>query len=147
VMRRAPRGRAEHLFEPRRVARAAALGLAALAGPLAVVAIAQLGGAAAGTLRALGFAALIAADLALVFAARGQWHLRDPNRGVRWMVPAVAGVVALTLAVPAARALFGFDLAMPSALLGAVLVGALPVVALGLALRRAPRPARPLQRG
>jgi len=130
VMRRSPRGRREHLFYVRRVAYAATLGLAALAGPLAVVAFTQLGGSAAGVVRALGFVALIAADLALVLAVRGRLHLRERNRGVRWMVPAVAGVMALTLAIPFLRHLFGFDSADWTSLAAAVLAGATPVLLL-----------------
>jgi Ca2+-transporting ATPase len=138
VMQRSPRGRGEHLFEARRVGYAAVLGLAALAGPLAIVAIAQLGGSAPGVVRALGFATLIAADVALVLAVRGRFHLRETNRGVRWMVPAVAGVVATIFAVPFLRRLFGFDAVEWQSLAGAVLVGALPVLGLGwLAASRA----------
>jgi Ca2+-transporting ATPase len=128
VMRRAPRGRREHLFELRRVTKAIGLGVAAFIGPFAVVASAQLGGTAPGTVRALGFAALIAAEVALVFAVRGRLRLIERNYGVRWMVPAVAALVGAMLLIPVLRVLFGFD-AVPWWWLGAAaVIGAGPVL-------------------
>jgi hypothetical protein len=95
------------------------------------VAVAHLGGAEAGIVRALGFVALIAADLALVLAVRGPIHVHEGNRGVRWMVPVVAGVIALTLLIPFLRELFGFAAVGWASLAAATLAGAVPVLVLG----------------
>ncbi len=128
VMRRVPRGRREHLFERRRVVKAIGLGVAALIGPFAVVASTQLSGTAPGIVRALGFAALIAAEVALVFAVRGRLELVERNYGVRWMVPTVAALVGAMLLIPPLRVLFGFD-AVPWWWLGtAAVVGGGPVL-------------------
>jgi P-type Ca2+ transporter type 2C len=127
VMLRRPRGRSEHLFEMRRVAFALVLGLAALVGPLAVVACAHLGGSSEELVRTLGFVALIAADLSLVVAWRGTHH-----QAARWMMLAVTVVVTATIAIPVLRTLFGFAAVDIRWLVLGVLAGATPV--LGLAL-------------
>ena len=129
VMQRAPRGWQEHLFGSRRVVFAALLGVAAFAGPLAVVAVAQLTGSAPAVVRTVGFLALIAADLTLVFAILGRRRGRAPNAGVRWMVPAVASVLAVIVAVPVMRDLFGFAAVGIAGLAAAVVAGVVPVLA------------------
>ncbi|MEP6860365.1 MAG: cation-translocating P-type ATPase [Deltaproteobacteria bacterium] len=136
VMQRRPRGRQEHLFEATRVAFAIALGASALAGPLAVIAYAHLIGADDAAMRTLGFFALIAADLALVVASRGRPHRRaraERNSAVRWMMLAVAAVVAATISIPWLRSLFGFAAVDVRWLALAVFVGVVPVLALALA--------------
>jgi soluble P-type ATPase len=132
VMQRPPRGRSEHLFEPRRVAFALVLGIAALAGPLAVIAYLQLAGASAGLVRTLGFVALIAANLSLVVAVHGRPHRRtrtERNRAIRWMTLAVATILALAIFLPPARSLFSFAVVDAGELAGAILAGVLPVLA------------------
>lgn len=110
VMHRPPRGRADHLFEPRRIGTAIVLGLAALAGPLAVMATAEHVGCAPAMVRTLGFVALIAADLSLVFAVRGRGRRADAERNpsLRWMVGIVGLLTAATVLVPPLAGLFGF---------------------------------------
>jgi hypothetical protein len=124
------RGRGEHLFEARRIVYALVLGLAALVGPLSVVAFAHLSGSSDGSVRALGFVALIAADIALVFASRGRLRRRtstDRNPATRWMLLAVAAVVVTIVAVPWFRGLFQLTATDARWLAAAALVGAAPV--------------------
>jgi Ca2+-transporting ATPase len=132
VMTRPPRRRAEHLFERRRVAFALLLGVAALVGPLAIVAATHLTGGADSLVRTLGFASLIAADLALVAASRGKATRSERNPATRWMVAIVGVVVATTLVVPWLRGLFAFAQTDVRWLALAVLAGAVPVLAVGL---------------
>ncbi|HSN27477.1 MAG TPA: cation-translocating P-type ATPase [Kofleriaceae bacterium] len=130
VMQRPPRGRAERLFAMRQVAISAVRGLVAFAGPCTLVAIAQLRGAAPETVRALGFAALIAADVALVVAAGAR------NGAVLWITLAILAVMAAIFAVPALRALFGFGmLKLPQ--VGLAALAAVPVLATTNWVRRA----------
>jgi Ca2+-transporting ATPase len=134
VMKRPPRGRGEHLFEARRVAFAVVLGLTALAGPFAVVAAAELAGTADSFVRTLGFVALIAADLALVVATRGVWLGRaEHNPALRWLVLAVALVIAMVFAVPWLRGLFELTTVAPRWFAIALVAGALPVLVLAVA--------------
>jgi Ca2+-transporting ATPase len=133
VMNRPPRGRAEHLFETRRILRAVLLGVGALAGPLAVLAIAHGEGATGATVRTLAFAALIAANLALVVASRGRPHRRraaERNPAMPWMVVVVGVLAAAVLVVPGPRELFSFSTVELHWLAAAVLAGALPVLGL-----------------
>ena len=143
VMKRPPRGRRERLFETRRLAYSVALGLAALAGPLAVAAFAYGRGWNDSVVRAVGFVALIAADLALaVVIARGglrQRSRRDRNPATRWMLLAVTLVLVTILGVPWLRDLFQLATGDVRWLVLAALVGAAPVLALGFP-RRVARP-------
>ena len=135
VMSRPPRGHAEHLFEARRVLRALLLGIGAFVGPFVVLAVAHGAGAPGGAVSSLAFAALIAANLALVAASRARpwWRRRAVrNPAARWMVAIVGALVATTFAVPWLRDLFRFATVEPRWLAGAVLAGALPVLALAV---------------
>jgi Cation transporting ATPase, C-terminus len=81
--------------------------------------------------RTVGFVALIAADLALVFATRGRQHRRPPaerNPAVRWMVLGVFAVLALILVLPWLRNLFAFAAVAPALIVLAAAAGALPVL-------------------
>jgi Ca2+-transporting ATPase len=141
VMDRPPRGRAEHLFEARRILRAVLLGLGAFAGPFAVLATAHGADAPAGAARTLAFAALIAANLALVVASRDRPRHRpagERNPAIRWMVAAVGVLAAATFAVPWLRELFAFAVVDPRWLAAAVLAGALPVLGLAFVGRERP---------
>jgi len=134
VMTRPPRGRHEHLFEARRIMYALVLGLAALLGPLGVVAFAQLSGSSDGATRTLGFVALIAADLALVFASRGlagRSAASGRNPATAWMVVAVVCVLVVILGVPWVRALFQLALVDARWMAATAVVGAGPVLAVG----------------
>ncbi|MGE0395309.1 MAG: cation-translocating P-type ATPase [Kofleriaceae bacterium] len=137
VMSRPPRGRREHLFEVRRLVWAMVLGLAALAGPLGVLAWSTHAGDAAEVTRMLGFAALIAADVALVMAARGRSSRGNP--ATTWMLVILAALWLVTIAVPPVRALFGFGLATLPVVGAALVAGALPVMLVAVASRRGHR--------
>jgi Ca2+-transporting ATPase len=127
VMTRPPRRRDDHLFALRRVWRAVLVGVAALAGPLAIAAVTRGAGAPDAVVRAAAFVALIAADLALVAAIRGRSGARNP--ATRWMVAIVGALVLATIAVPPVRDLFRFAALEPGWLVIAVAAGALPVLA------------------
>jgi len=137
VMQRPPRGRSEHLFQARRVAYALLLGLAALVGPLALIAAAQGAQWTDGATRAVGFLALVAADLALVFATRADLHA-GRNPAIRWMVVAIVGLVAMIVAIPWLRELFQLASIEPIWIVVAAAVGIVPVLGVSAArsLRR-----------
>jgi Ca2+-transporting ATPase len=146
AMRRRPRGRGEHLFEARRIAFALVLGAAAFVGPLATVAYLHLAGASEDAVRALGFVALIAGNVALVIATRGALRRSGAhNPAFPWMVIAVAVTLAVILAVPWMRGLFQMSLPQPHLLVTAVLAGAGPVLAIA-ALVRTRKPLASAQR-
>lgn len=135
IMQRRPRGRSEHLFAARRVVFAVGLGTAALIGPVAAILYGSAAGLSDAAIRTLAFMALIAADLALVIAARGgsrRQRCTERNAGLRWMVVAVCTTVAAIIGVPWLRSLFGFAPIHGVWLVMAVLAGALPVVAVSL---------------
>jgi Ca2+-transporting ATPase len=127
VMRRRPRGRGEHLFKASRVAFAVAIGVAGLAGPIAVLAWARVANSADAVMRTLGFVSLIGAVLALVVASRGGFPRRgssERNSPALWMMAAVVAVVATTVVVQPLRSLFGFAAVGVLWLVGAGFVGA-----------------------
>lgn len=101
------------------------LGIVALLGP----------GFGDDEVRTLAFVTLIAADVALVFAARGHRYLRGRNPATHWMLAAVAGVLLLTLAIPWLRTLFQFARVGWPSIGIAVLVGAAPVLAFAYIIR------------
>ena len=114
VMQRPPRTMSSKLFGKRRLAMSGLQGLGLLTTTLAVYVFALF--AAEGELdaRAMGFAALILGNLALIFSIRvsnrGIWStLKSPNRSA-WFITAGA-IVALagTLAIPVVRNLFQFS--------------------------------------
>jgi Ca2+-transporting ATPase len=133
TMRRAPRGRGEHLFALNQVAFSIVLGIAAFTGPFAVIAFAHHAALAEGAMRALGFTSLVAADLALVIASRGRpVHGHQRNPATLWMIPAVACIVVLGLAIPGLRTLLAFQLPSSWQLVAAAGAGVLPVLVVGL---------------
>ncbi len=143
IMDRRPRGRAERLFEARRVAFAVVLGVGALVGPLIVVAVAHATGRLDAVVRTLGFTALIAADLALVFATRGASMRRarsERNPATLWMLVAVGALWLIAVAVPPLRALFSFEVIGLPMIGAAILAGAVPVLVLA-AIAGSRRPA------
>ncbi len=143
VMNRRPRGRADRLFEARRVAFALVLGVGALVGPLVVVAVSHATEHLDAVVRTLGFTALIAADLALVFATRGASMRRtrsEQNPATPWMLVAVGALWLLAVAIEPLRALFSFGAANVLAVAAAILAGVVPVLALA-AISGSRRPA------
>jgi drug/metabolite transporter (DMT)-like permease len=98
-----------------------------------VLAVAQRSGDPDPVVRALGFAALIAADLALVIATRGR--PRHPtstrNRAAGWMFGIVGALLGAAILIPPLRTLFGFGLPGAESFAAAILAGGLPVLAVG----------------
>lgn len=138
VMRRPPRGRRERLFEARRLVYAMVIGLVALAGPLGVLAWSTSAAHADAVTRMLGFVALIAADLSLAIAIRSSASSAH-NPATPWMIGIVGALLAATLFVPPVRALFGFAPVEASHVVGALLAGAGPVLAVGAVRARLAR--------
>ena len=133
VMNRRPRGRSEHLFEARRVGRAVALGVAALVGPLALVAFHAETGTSAEDVRTLGFVSLVAAQLALVPASVGWPRRQTRNPATLWLPLAVGTTLLMTILIPPLRSLFRFALVDWPTFGLAAAIGAAPVFALAFA--------------
>jgi Ca2+-transporting ATPase len=134
VMTRPPRRQSDHLFDRRRLSVAVILGLAAVAGPLALVAFTTAGAATDATVRALAFVAVVAAQLALVWASRDRvrLHGRAPrNPATRYLVPIVTALTSIALLVPWLRGLLGFALLDARVLVVAAACGVVPVVLVG----------------
>ena len=127
LMQRPPRPAGQPLLDAPMAWQAIAHGAAVLGVALAGYALSLRGGAGADEARTLAIVCLTAGNLALVWAhaARGLGPLAPLRGGFGpfWAVAAVAtGVLALGIAVPAARALLRFALPSPGAL--ALAVGA-----------------------
>ncbi|MFT3698669.1 MAG: cation-translocating P-type ATPase [Kofleriaceae bacterium] len=132
VMTTPPRGRGTQLFEARRVIHAIGLGVAAFLGAFAVVVLEHAAGAPAEIMRALGFVALIAADLCLALVVRRGTGASTRNRAMTWMSAAVCGTLVVVLAVPSARHLFGFGSPSIPQIVLAIASGVLPVLVIDM---------------
>jgi P-type Ca2+ transporter type 2C len=132
VMTRPPRRPGTPLLGARRMTMSLVQGALALGAALGVVAWGHAVHLAAGSVRALGFVALIAGNLAILAASRAGdapfWRSRARNRAALALGAAAATLAAIALAVPALRALFGFAPAGAGALATAALAGAAPVL-------------------
>jgi len=125
VMQRAPRDPHERLFSARTIAVSLLQGLSVLGVCLTVFFLAR-GGHAAGSVRALTFAALVIAFLALITVNRSWTRpvlqmLRVPNTAFWGVLGGAAALLAVVLLVPFAQRLFHFapvhwsDLALSAA--------------------------------
>ncbi len=111
IMRRPPRALGEPLFGRRTVLLSALQGLVVLAITLAVFAVARSLGRGADEARALTFATLVVANLALIFTNRSWTRtaletLRMPNRAAWLSTVGAIAFLALVLYVPFLRRLF-----------------------------------------
>ena len=136
VMNRRPRGRSEHLFEARRVGRAVALGVAALFGPLAVVAYCVEAGSPAETLRTLWLRCARRRATRAGARLRGlasPSHANQRNPATAWLPLAVGAVLLMTIVIPPLRRLFHFALVDWPTFGLAAAIGAAPVFVLSIA--------------
>ena len=112
-MRRPPRPVQASLFEPAQLLRSIAQGLILTLVLLALYAAPLHGTDGGGHARALAFASLIAASLALIFANRS-WSraigdaFRGANSALWWVVAGALVILGLALNVPILRAAFRF---------------------------------------
>ena len=143
AMRRPPRPPAEALFSARMLAASLGLGLSMLVAVGLVYAWAASAGLPDGEVRALGFAAVVFGNLALILATRSRERtilasLARPNRALWWIVGGTLAALAGALYVPAAASLFRFaplGAAELAVALGAGLAGIAWLEALKLARR------------
>ncbi|HLN80575.1 MAG TPA: cation-translocating P-type ATPase, partial [Thermoanaerobaculia bacterium] len=114
VMDRPPRRPDESLFSKRIVTLGLLQGAWVLVIVLAMFAVAFRRGQGAEDARALAFTTLIVANLALILTNRS-WtrtiiqSFRTKNGALLWVLGGAAGLLALLLAVPGVRDLFGFS--------------------------------------
>jgi Ca2+-transporting ATPase len=113
VMDRPPRPPAEPLFNARMLAASLGLGLSMLVAVGLAYAWAASSGRADGEVRALGFAAVVFGNLALILATRSRERtilatLARPNPALWWIVGGTLAALAGALYVPAAADLFRF---------------------------------------
>jgi Ca2+-transporting ATPase len=126
VMERPPRPVGERLFTPASLALGVALGAGVLVAAALVLGWAQWAGRAEGEARALAFTALVAGNLALIFANRShELTLLElathENAALWWILAGATAALAASIYVPAAAGIFRFaapglrDLALAAA--------------------------------
>ncbi len=128
AMQRPPRSPSEPLFNAAMLGASLALGATMLGSVLAAYWWAQETGRDAGTVRAIGFAAIVIGNLALLFATRSRERtiaqtIREPNAALWWISGAALAALATAIYVPAAAALFRFSPLGPSELMAAMAAG------------------------
>lgn len=132
LMTQPPRAPGERLFAPGMLARSLALGLCALGGVLAALGWAVATGLDVAGTRALGFAAIVFSNVALLHATRSaapvavSWR-RDPNPALWWMSGAALAGLGAAIYLPPLAALFRFASLDAAALAAAALAGALAI--------------------
>jgi len=113
TMRRPPRDPREPLFSGAMLALSLALGATVLVAVVLLYGWALSAGRGDGEVRALGFAAIVFGNLALIFANRSRSRpipetLARPNPMLWWMTAGTIAALALTLYLPSAAAVFRF---------------------------------------
>ena len=139
IMRRPPRPPSEPLFSGPTIIWSLVQGGLVLAVVAAIFALAPGYGLAPDQVRGLTFAALVLGIVALILVDRATSSsilaaFGRPNRALAVVVPLVAGLLALALAWPPARALFGFG-PLPPLALGIPPLAALAVLVMLEALK------------
>jgi Ca2+-transporting ATPase len=114
LMARPPRDPRARLFDLRMLLASLLLGFTVLAATFGVYWWAFSAGRSDGEARALGFAAIVAGNLGLIFVNRSQqrgfWEtLRVPNPALWWIVGGTLAALVLCLYVPPAAEIFRFD--------------------------------------
>jgi Ca2+-transporting ATPase len=127
AMDRPPRPPAEPLFSAAMLAASVALGVSVLASACACYGWAVVSGRTEPEARAIGFAAVVFGNLALILATRSRERtvfamLARPNPALWWVIGAALAALAATLYLPALAAVFRF--APPAAADLAVSAGA-----------------------
>jgi len=113
AMQRPPRDAREPLFNLPMLAISLALGATMLAGVFAAYWWMLADGRSDSEARAVGFAAIVFSNLALLFVTRSRRRtalatLREPNAALRWITLGALAALALAIYVPAAAAVFRF---------------------------------------
>jgi P-type Ca2+ transporter type 2C len=110
LMQRPPRAANEALFAGRRLRISLLQGIAALAVAATVYGWALFNGHDENTTRALVFTAMVAGNIALMFANRSKNSAAAPqNPALRWIVLGSSSALMLVLSLPALRELFHFS--------------------------------------
>jgi Ca2+-transporting ATPase len=113
AMQRPPRDPRAPLFDARMLGVSLLLGATLLGAVFAVYAWALASGRGEGETRALGFAAIVFGNLALIFANRSHQRtslemLREPNAPLWWIVAGALGALAASIYAAPAAAIFRF---------------------------------------
>jgi len=132
VMRRPPRDPREPLFNLHMLAVSLALGATMLGAVLAVYAWALHAGYSPGETRAMSFAAIVFANIALLFATRSRERpvaamLREPNAALWWIAAGALGALLASIYVVALAGVFRFAPIGPAELALAAAAGVLGV--------------------
>jgi len=132
VMRRPPRNPREPLFNLHMLAVSLALGATMLVAVLAVYVWALRSGYAEGETRAMAFAAIVCANIALLFVTRSRERpvlgmLREPNPALWWIAAGAFGALLASIYLAPVAAIFRFAPIAPAELAAAALAGVLGV--------------------
>jgi Ca2+-transporting ATPase len=146
VMQRPPRTAASRLFDRRLVVTSLLQGSAVLAGTAMLYALAQHAEVPEASARAMGFASIVLANIALILGNRsshaGWREMLRPNRALWWVIGIAVAALAVSLYVEPLRAIFRFAPLTPPQLAAAALPAALALVGMTLAKLARPRPHR-----
>jgi P-type Ca2+ transporter type 2C len=133
VMRRPPRSPNDPLFDRKTIGISILQGMVVLIIVLTVFVTAFYGGRGEDTSRALAFATLLFANLALILSNRS-WSLtmlqtlRSPNRALWWVLTGAVVFLGLVLYVPPLQSLFQFGVLSPTDILICFLAGGVSVL-------------------
>ncbi len=128
LMQRPPRGRDETLLPPSLLWRSLAQGGLSLLAVVAVYGWALGQALPVPAARALAVTTLVAANLAMILAARGAAlslveKLRAPNPALRWVLAGASALLLFTLATPPVARVFRFEWPGTLPLIAAALIG------------------------
>jgi Ca2+-transporting ATPase len=128
LMQRPPRPPGERLFTARELSTGLALGASVLVAALAAYGVALAAGMPGEAARTLGFAAIVAGDVGLIFANRSHdltalETLAHPNRALWAIVAGALAALLVVVYVPSIATLFRFAPAEPHLLAAALAAG------------------------